>query len=192
MKNWFSIDLSEDKTNELETKIQQQINERISNKQFTQQDIADLENMKLDVLPDPRQIQPFLLKEILPDSSLFYNNDYNLTPELIWQSSTSPFLSKVRKKLQPIHKLFANLEAVIHKQAMYNEKQVEFNTHIVHHVRLLHNIINYLITELTKLNLEHQQLHYYVNSIESQLNFFKEYQKALDNMLQENKIPHEK
>jgi hypothetical protein len=186
MKNWFSINIPDDKLKELEEKIERNIKEKINKKQFTLQDIEDLKNMNLEIPPDPRKIRPFFLKEILPNDSLFFHNtDYNLTPELIYHSSTSKFLSKIRKKLQPIVKIFANIEAVIHKQAVYNEKQVEFNTKIIHHIKLMHNIINYLVAELTKLKLEQEELAFYAKSLEHQLNFQKEYQKALDEYIQQ-------
>lgn len=185
MENWFSIKISEEKIKELNKKIKNKIQEKIGKKQFTQQDIEELEKMQLEIPTDPRKIRPFFLQEILTDDSLFFKNyDYNLSPELIWHSSTSKFLSKIRKKLQPLLKLFVNLEAIIHKQAIYNEKQVELNTKIVHHTKLMHNIINYLVTELTRLKLEHDELINYAKSLEQQLNFQKEYQKILDEHIQ--------
>lgn len=185
MKNWFSIKISEEKIKELNEKIRNKIQEKIEKKQFTPQDIEELEKMELEIPPDPKKIRPFFLQEILTDDSLFFKNyNYNLTPELMWHSSTSKFLSKIRKKLQPILKLFVNLEAIIHQQAIYNEKQVELNTKIIHHIKLTHNIINYLVAELTRLKLEHDELINYAKSLEHQLNFQKEYQKILDEHIQ--------
>lgn len=186
MKDWFKLNLPEKELKELEKKIEQSIEKKIQKKQFTQQDIDDLVNMKLDILPEPRQVRPFFLQQILPDDSLFYlNSDYNVNPDLLWHSSTSQFLSKIRRKLQPVVKLFANLEALIHKQAVYNEKQVGFNSTLVHHLRLMHNLINNLTAELTKLKLEHEELKMYAQSLESQLNFYKEYQKTVDAMIKD-------
>jgi len=184
MENWFTINLPEKESKELKEKIEHSLQEKIHKKQFTQQDIDDLAAMKLDILPDPQHIRPFFLKQILPEDSLFYlNNDYNVTPDLLWYSSSSQFLSKIRKKLQPVVKLFANLEALIHKQAVYNEKQVAFNSTLVHHLRLIHNLIHNLTAELTKLKLEHEELKLYAQSLENQLNFYKEYQKTIDSIL---------
>ncbi len=141
--------------------------------------------MQLEIPLDPRKIKPFFLQEILTNDTLFFHNyDYNLSPELIWHSSTSKFLSKLRKKLQPILKLFINIEAIIHKQAVYNEKQVELNTKLIHHIKLTHNIINYLVAELTRLKLEQEELLYYAKSLEHKLLFQNEYQKTLDEYIQ--------
>lgn len=184
MKNWIKISLPKEELEELEKRIEKQIEEKINKKLFTIQDIKDLQEIKMDILPDMHQIRPFFLQMILADDSLFFSKkDYNLTPELLWHSSTSSFLSKIRKKLQPFLKIFANFEALIHKQALYNDMQVDFNTKIVHHLRLIHNIINNLVAELTKLKIENEELKYFISSLESQLNFYKEYQRALEDKL---------
>lgn len=181
MKDWLKINIPKEELEQLENKIEKQIEEKIQKHQFTREDIKDLEQMKLEILPDIRQIRPFFLQQILPDDALFFKKeDYNLTPELLWHSSTSPLISKIRKKLQPLLKIFANFEALIHKQAVYNDKQVDFNTKLVHHIRLTHNIINNLVSELTKLKIETEELKYYISSLESQLNFFKNYIQALE------------
>jgi hypothetical protein len=150
-------------------------------------------------------------KGALPETK-YYQTDYNIDLQT-FLASTPTFggriIAGLRSLFRPFFRLYGNIDALIYKQAVFNREQVQFNFHTLrslqdlqktldifaifekpfHYIRSLHTLVNYLVAELTKLNLQHQQLKGQVEALAYDLEQLKKRERLLEKMavLKENK-----
>ena len=120
----------------------------------------------------------------------FYETDYNIDLNTFLFSANSGFLMKLRNWFKPFFRLYGNIDSLIHKQAMFNREQEEFNTSIVnslekpfHYIRVLHTLQNYLVAELTKISLQHQMLKSQVDSLAYDVDQLRKRERLLEGMI---------
>jgi hypothetical protein len=96
---------------------------------------------------------------------------------------------KLRQWFKPFFRLYGNIDALIFKQAMFNREQAQFNSSIVshlekpfHYIRVLHTLMNYLVAELTKLNLQHQMLKSQVEALAYDVEQLRKRERLLEKM----------
>lgn len=173
----------------LEEEIRKEVEEK-RKKLFSDEELDELQKLELQVIPNPERIRPYFLKELefeKTDLKFFETPDYNIDLNTFVYSSNSPFLMKLRKWFQPFFRLYGNIDALIFKQAVFNREQTKFNTSIsgslekpFHYIRVLHTLINYLVSELTKLHLQHQLLKSQVEAIAYDLEQLKKRERLLE------------
>ena len=167
----------------IEAEIADRVKSRIAREQLPRDEIEDLRKMEVPEPVDPHWIRPFFYRPILPAERLFFKTmDIHLHPELLIHSSRG-WMVRVRRFLQPLLKLMVNLEAVLHRQSVFNEAQAAYDDRLAHHLRLLHQISNQLVAELTKLRLEFHELRHQVELLEEQLEWYKQRHRVVESWL---------
>jgi hypothetical protein len=172
----------------LEEEIRKEIEEK-RKKLFSDEELDELQQLELKIIPNPDRVRPYFLKELefeKPDLK-FYETDYNIDLNTFVYSANSGFLMKLRKWFKPFFRLYGNIDALIHKQAIFNREQSEFNATIVHnlekpfhYIRVQHTLLNYLVSELTKLNLQHQMLKSQVEALAYDLDQLRKRERLLE------------
>ena len=176
-------------------KIEEEIRKEIDEKRkrlFSDDDLEELQKMELEITPNPERVRPFFYRELefsQPDLK-FYDTDYNIDLNTFLYSAESPFLIKLRGWFRPFFRLHGNVDAVIHKQAIFNQQQAQFNTWTArafqkpfHYIRVLHTLINYLISEFTKLSLHQQMLKSQVDALAYDLDQLRKRERLLEKMV---------
>lgn len=174
----------------LEEEIRQEIEEK-RKKLFTDEELQELQQLELKVIPNADRIRTYFLKDLEFDKVdlEFYKTEYNIDLNTFVYSANSGFLMKLRGWFRPFFRLYGNIDALIYKQAMFNREQSNFNNTLVrtlekpfHYIRVLHTLMNYLVAELTKLNLQHQMLKSQVEALAYDLEQLKKRERLLEKM----------
>lgn len=192
----------------MEEEIRKEIEEK-KKQFFTQDELEDLQNLELKIPVNPDRIRTFFLRELdfeevdpehRPKLSEHLRGNYNidLNTFLVSEGTRfSGFLNKLRGYLRPFFRLHGNIDALIHKQATFNREQVQFDSEILqflhggldrtlgklfHYVRTLHTLANYLVSELTKLHLQHHQLKAQVEALAYDLDQLRKRERLLEKM----------
>lgn len=160
---------------------------------FTDEELDDLQKLELNIIPNSERVRPFFHKELefeKPDLKFFSETNYNIDLNTFTYSANSGFLMKLRGWFKPFFRLYGNIDALIYKQALFNREQAEANSALLnslqkpfHYIRVLHTIVNYLVTELTKLNLQHQMLKQQVDAIAYDLDQLRKRERILEKMV---------
>jgi hypothetical protein len=175
--------------------IEEDIRKEIEEKRkqlFTDEELDELQKLELHVIPNSERVRPFFHQELefeKPDQKFFAETEYNIDLNTFTYSANSGFLMKLRGWFRPFFRLYGNIDALIHKQALFNREQAELNSAVIsslqkpfHYIRVLHTIVNYLVTELTKLNLQHQMLKQQVDAIAYDLDQLRKRERLLEKM----------
>lgn len=181
-------------------RIEEEIRKEIEDKKkrlFTEEELEELQNLELNIPINPDRIRPFFMKELdlekidqkLPE---YFRGEYNIDLNTFMISEHSRFsnmLNKLRGYLRPFFRLHGNMDALIHKQAIFNREQVQFNAAVLgflerpfHYIRTLHMLVNYLVSELTKLHLQHHQLKAQVDALAYDLEQLRKRERLLEKM----------
>ena len=174
----------------LEEEIRKEIEEK-RKKLFTDEELQELQQLELKVITNPDRIRTYFQKELefeKPDLE-FYKTEYNIDLNTFVYSANSGFLMKLREWFKPFFRLYGNIDALIYKQAIFNREQTNFNTTIArtlekpfHYIRVLHTLMNYLVSELTKLNLQHQMLKSQVEALAYDVDQLRKRERLLEKM----------
>jgi hypothetical protein len=149
--------------------------------------------MELNIPPNPDRVRPFFHKELefeKIDTKFYETPDYNIDLNTFVYSSNSPLLMKLRNWFKPFFRLYGNIDALIYKQSLFNREQANLNLSILrslekpfHYIRVLHTLINYLVSELTKLHLQHHALKNQVEAIAYDLEQLRRRERLLEKMV---------
>lgn len=155
-------------------KIMAEIRERIDEKKrglYTEEEIREIADRKLDAVLDARSFNADFLREFRTKSDIW---NFKFDPETIYRTSrggAGSFLGRLRGWLKPVQKLFWNptpMIAALSRQSDLNHYTVE----------LLHN----LTLELTRLNLEVQELRARLQQTNTALELLKKRERALESL----------
>jgi hypothetical protein len=167
--------------------IMRQIRSRIREKRgadYTEQEIRQLANAKLETFLDPSRVRSDLLEQ-------FRNRrrQEQAPPNFAFEDSTifethRPLLRFIRRLLKPILKLFFNpnpIAEALHIQARLNQRNAEALARIdTLHYELIHN----LVVEVTRLGIEVKNLKMRVESVAGRLDFDERRARALEGVVQ--------
>jgi hypothetical protein len=155
-----------------------EIRERIAEKKrrglLTDDEVREIAERPLHPVLDAHEFRSRLLAELLADRERW---GYSFSPEHVYGSSRGTagrMLEKVRRLLNPIQKLFWNPNPMISALS----RQSDLNQAYVH---LVHN----LAEELTRVNLDVQDLRNRVLQLQGRLELHARREKALEALLQE-------
>ena len=174
----------------LEEEIRKEIDEK-RKKLFSDEELQELQQLELKVIANPDRIRTYFLKELEFDKVdlEFYKTEYNIDLNTFVYSANSGFLMKLRQWFKPFFRLYGNIDALIHKQAIFNREQHNFNTAVVrtlekpfHYIRVLHTLMNYTVAELTKLSLQHQMLKSQVEALAYDVEQLRKRERLLEKM----------
>src|SRR4051794_31524706 len=163
--------------------IMRQIRSRIREKRgvdYTEEEIRELANVKLEKFLDPRGVRSDLLeqfrrkREASPVARNFKFEDTTLF------ETHRGVLAFIRRLLRPILKLFFNPDPLIealHIQAHLNEQQNALEP-------LYYEVIHNLVLETTRLGIDVKNLKMRVESMSSRLDFDERRARALEGVVQ--------
>jgi len=163
--------------------IMKQIRARIREKRgvdYTEEEIRELANVKLETFLDPRGVRSDLLEQYRRkrESSAAPRN-YGFEDSTIYMSSR-PILRFFRRMLNPVLKLFFNPNPVIEALHIQSKLNDSYN----HSESLYYELIHNLVLETTRLSIEVKNLKMRVESMSSRLDFDERRARALEGVVQ--------
>ncbi|MEO8075955.1 MAG: hypothetical protein ABI818_06460 [Acidobacteriota bacterium] len=162
--------------------IMRQIRSRIREKRgvdYTEEEIRELANVKLEKFLDPRGVRSDLLEQFRR------KREASLPPNFTFEDTTlfethRGFLRFMRRLLRPILKLFFNpnpLIEALHIQSKLNAQQAALEP-------LYYEVIHNLVLETTRSGIEVKNLKMRVESMSSRLDFDERRARALEGVVQ--------
>jgi hypothetical protein len=163
--------------------IMRQIRARIREKRgvdYTEEEIRELANVKLEKFLDPRGVRSDLLAQFRQkrDESTSPRN-YAFENTTLYESSR-PFLRWMRKVLNPILKLFFNPNPIVDALHIQSKLNDSYN----HSESLYYELIHNLVLETTRLGIEVKNLKMRVESMSSRLDFDERRARAPESVVQ--------
>jgi predicted oxidoreductase len=155
--------------------VMRQVRRRIQEKKqgvLTDAEVEEIAGHRLEPVLEAHDLKSGLLAELLGDTGRW---NFSFDPEAIYRSSRGGVggpLERVRRLLRPIQKLFWNPTPMISAIS----RQSDLNQAYVH---LLHN----LVLEVTRLNLEVQELKNRALQLQGRLEAQARREKALESMV---------
>ena len=155
-------------------KIMSEIRERIAEKKrglYTDEEIREIAERKLEAVLESRHFNPDFLKDFKTKSEVW---NYTFNPDTIYRTSrggVGGFLGTIRNLLKPVQKLFWNPTPMI--AALSRQSDLNLYT-----VQMLHN----LTLELTRMNLEVQELRARLQQTDASLEELRKRERALESL----------
>jgi hypothetical protein len=167
--------------------IMRQIRARIREKRgvdYTEQEIRQLANARLETFLDPTRVRSDLLTEFKRA-----REEEPATPNYSFEDSTiyethRGLLQSIRRLLNPILKLFFNpnpISEALHIQGRLNARNAERLGRIE---SLYYELIHNLVLEVTRLSIEVKNMKMTVDSVASRLDFDERRARALEGAVQ--------
>jgi hypothetical protein len=162
--------------------IMRQIRARIREKRgvdYTEEEIRELANVKLEKFLDPRGVRSDLLEQFRR------KREASLPPNFKFEDSTlfethRGLLAFIRRMFRPILKLFFNpnpLIEALHIQSKLNAQQAALEP-------LYYEVIHNLVLETTRLGIDVKNLKMRVEAMSSRLDFDERRARALEGVVQ--------
>ncbi len=162
--------------------IMRQIRGRIRDKRgvdYTEEEIRELANVKLEKFLDPRGVKSGLLEEFQrARAASTAPRNFAFGDETLYQTHRG-FIRWIRKLLNPLLKLFFNPNPLI--QALHI--QADLNATREKHDALTYELTHNLVLELTRLGIEVKNLKMRVESMSSRLDFDERRARALEGVV---------
>lgn len=155
--------------------IMRQIRRRIDEKRrglYTDDELREIAEHRLDAVLDAGEFNPDFVSDFRQGAARW---NYSFHTESIYRSSRGAVgraLESIRKLLKPLQKLFWNPNPMISALSRQSDLNLYF-------VELFHN----LSRELTKLNLENQELKNRVLTLQGRLDLLSRREKTLEDMV---------
>ncbi len=162
--------------------IMGQIRARIREKRgvdYTEEEIRELANVKLEKFLDPRGVRSDLLEQFRRKREASLPPNFEFEDTTLFETHRG-LLRFVRKLLRPILKLFFNpnpLIEALHIQSKLNAQQAALEP-------LYYEVIHNLVLETTRMGIEVKNLKMRVESMSSRLDFDERRARALEGVVQ--------
>lgn len=162
--------------------VMRQIRARIREKRgvdYTEDEIRELANVKLETFLDPRGVRSDLLQQYQQARTAQGRRNFTFEDDTLFETHR-PLLRAIRRLLRPILKLFFNpnpLIEALHLQVKLNDAH---NATEPLHYEIMHN----LVVELTRTTIEVKNLKMRLESIASRLDFDERRARALEGVVQ--------
>jgi hypothetical protein len=159
-----------------------QIRSRIREKRgvdYTEEEIRELANVKLEKFLDPRGVRSDLLEQFRRKREASLPPNFKFEDSTLYETHRG-FLAFMRKLLNPILKLFFNpnpLIEALHIQSKLNAQQAALEP-------LYYEVIHNLVLETTRLGIDVKNLKMRVESMSSRLDFDERRARALEGVVQ--------
>src|SRR3982750_3033946 len=162
--------------------IMRQIRARIREKRgvdYTEEEIRELANVKLEKFLDPRGVRSDLLEQFRRKREASLPPNFKFEETALFETPRG-FLAFMRRLLRPILKLFFNpnpLIEALHIQSKLNAQQAAIEP-------LYYEVMHNLVLETTRLGIEVKNLKMRVESTSSRLDFDERRARALEGVVQ--------
>jgi hypothetical protein len=165
--------------------IMRQIRSRIREKRgvdYTEEEIRELANVKLEKFLDPRGVRSDLLDQFRRSKAAMpAPENFAFEEETLYETHRG-FIRWIRKLLNPLLKLFFNpnpLIQALHIQSGLNTRNAKREELDTLHYEVMHN----LVIELTRASIEVKNLKMRVESMSSRLDFDERRARALEGVV---------
>jgi len=185
----FSIRSDSVDVDEIMTQIRARIREK-RGVDYTEDEIRQLANVKLETFLDPTRVRSELLAEYRRRRETGQGSTLAAPPEnyafddhLVYGSARGgggSLIARVRKLLNPVLKLFINPNPIIHVL----HRQSAINAHFDQVSALNYEVMHNLVVELTRLGIEVKNLKMKVESVSGRLDFSDRRARALESVVQ--------
>ena len=185
----FSIRSDSVDVDEIMTQIRARIREK-RGVDYTEDEIRQLANVKLETFLDPTRVRSELLAEYRRRRETGQGSTLAAPPEnyafddhLVYGSARGAggsLITRVRKLLNPVLKLFINPNPIIHVL----HRQSAINAHFDQVSALNYEVMHNLVVELTRLGIEVKNLKMKVESVSGRLDFSDRRARALESVVQ--------
>jgi hypothetical protein len=161
--------------------IMRQIRARIREKRgvdYTEDEIRELANVKLEKFLDPRGVRSDLLEQFRRKREASLPPNFKFEETTLFETHRG-FLAFMRRLLKPILKLFFNpnpLIEALHIQSKLNAQQAALEP-------LYYEVIHNLVLETTRLGIDVKNLKMRVESMSSRLDFDERRARALEGVV---------
>jgi hypothetical protein len=162
--------------------IMRQIRSRIREKRgvdYTEEEIRELANVKLEKFLDPRGVRSDLLEQFRRRREASLPPNFKFEDTTLFETHRS-VLAFIRRLLRPILKLFFNpnpLIEALHIQSKLNAQHAALEP-------LYYEVIHNLVLETTRLGIDMKNLKMRVESMSSRLDFDERRARALEGVVQ--------
>jgi hypothetical protein len=162
--------------------IMRQIRSRIREKRgvdYTEEEIRELANVKLEKFLDPRGVRSDLLEQFRRKREASLPPNFKFEDTTLFETHRG-LLAFIRRLLRPILKLFFNPNPLIEAlniQSKLNAQQAALEP-------LYYEVIHNLVLETTRLGIEVKNLKMRVESVSSRLDFDERRARALEGVVQ--------
>jgi hypothetical protein len=162
--------------------IMRQIRSRIREKRgvdYTEEEIRELANVKLEKFLDPRGVRSDLLEQFRRKREASLPPNFKFEDTTLFETHRG-FLAFMRKLLKPILKLFFNpnpLIEALHIQSKLNAQQAALEP-------LYYEVIHNLVLETTRLGIDVKNLKMRVEAMSRRLDFDERRARALEGVVQ--------
>src|SRR5436190_19519974 len=162
--------------------IMRQIRSRIREKRgvdYTEEEIRELANVKLEKFLDPRGVRSDLLEQFRRKREASLPPNFKFEDTTLFETHRG-FLAFMRRLLRPILKLFFNPNPLIEAlniQSKLNAQQAALEP-------LYYEVIHNLVLETTRLGIDVKNLKMRVESMSSRLDFDERRARALEGVVQ--------
>lgn len=174
--------------------IMEQIRARVREKRgtdYTEDQIRELANVKLDRFLDPKNVRSDLLEHFRKQAASSQSIDVpEFDPDAVYRSSRGGIgriLHRIRRLLRPILKLFINpgpaLESVRHLSLHANLNDARNRRRAELDV-LMYEVLNNLVVEMTRLAIDMKNHRMRVESVAARLDFDERRARALEQIVQ--------
>ncbi len=172
--------------------IMRQIRARIREKRgadYTEQEIRQLADAKLETFLDPTRVRSDLLGEFRrARTEEPAPPNYSFEDSTIFETHRGP-LRSIRRLLRPVLKLFFNpnpISEALHIQAKLNARNAE---RLARMETLYYELIHNLVVEVTRLSIEVKNMKMTVDSVAGRLDFDERRARALEGAVQYRPAP---
>ena len=162
--------------------IMRQIRARIREKRgvdYTEEEIRELANVKLEKFLDPRGVRSDLLEQFRRKREASLPPNFKFEDTTLFETHRG-LLGFIRRLLRPVLKLFFNPNPLIdalHIQSKLNAQQAALEP-------LYYEVIHNLVLETTRLGIDVKNLKMRVESMSSRLDFDERRARALEGVVQ--------
>jgi hypothetical protein len=163
--------------------IMRQIRARIREKRgvdYTEEEIRELANVKLEKFLDPRGVRSDLLEQFRRKREASTAPRNYAFEETTLYASSRPLLRWMRRMLNPVLKLFFNPNPIVEALHIQSKLNDSYN----HAEWLYYELIHNLVLETTRLGIEVKNLKMRVESMSSRLDFDERRARALEGVVQ--------
>lgn len=174
--------------------IKKRIQEKKDQGLLRQSEIDEIEDMELLPLPDFLEIPNVYEPHLYPEHKAEDFHPHHIEPE-IEAGTVKKILSKIRGLLMPLLRFMIrpfvgdlkNLIVELHnanKQDIHNLKQtIPITFQGKEYIKLLHNAMNNMIVESSKLKIEEELLKTRIKVLEDKIAFLEERERAIEKKL---------
>lgn len=144
---------------------------------YTEEQIRELANVKLERFLDPRKVRSELLQQFR-EGGVSPLPNYSFEDTTLFESRR-PWLAFIRRMLRPLLQLFINPNRLV--QALH--MQAGINAHHEQYTNLAYEVLHNLVLETTRLGIEVKNLKMRVESLSSRLDFSERRARALEGVV---------